>query len=78
MKTLSLKVPDALVAKLTAFASRRDQNKSAIVREAIERYIADVPGDVSSVADRAADLAGSMTGPLDLSTNPRHLEDYGR
>ena len=78
MKTLSLKVPDELAAKLTAFARGRDVNRSTVVREAIERYVADAPGRVSALADLAADLTGSVSGPQDLSTNPRHLKDYGR
>ena len=78
MKTLSLKVPDALDAKLTALAARRGESKSAVVREAIERYVPEAPGEAASLLDLSRDLVGSVSGPKDLATNPKYLEDYGR
>lgn len=40
MKTISLKLPDALDAKLTALIKQRGMGKSALIREAIEDYVA--------------------------------------
>jgi len=31
-----------------------------------------------TIADVLADLAGTIDGPRDLSTNPRHLDGLGR
>ena len=79
MKSLSLKLPDALDAKLAAVARKRRASKSVIVREALEAYIAHggkvIPG---SALDLAKDLAGCLEGPGDLSYNKRHMRGFGR
>ena len=78
MKTLSLKLPDALDAKLTALATRLGTSRSAVVREAIERYVPEAPGDAASLLDLSSDLVGSVSGPTNLATNRKYREDYGR
>jgi len=79
MKSLSLKLPDALDAKLAAVARKRRASKSAVVREALEAYIAHggkvIPG---SALDLAKDLAGCLEGPGDLSYNKRYMRGFGR
>ncbi len=79
MKSLSLKLPDVLDAKLAAVARRRGASKSAVVREALEAYVAHggkvVPG---SALDLARDLAGCLEGPGDLSYNKWHMRGFGR
>ncbi len=80
MKTLSLKLPDALNAKLRAAAKRTGTNMSAMVREALEIYLDDKrKAPKSSCLELARDLVGSLDGgPGDLSYNPKHMEGYGR
>jgi predicted transcriptional regulator len=79
MKTLSLKLPESLDARLTAAARRRGQSRSAVVREALEAMLgSDKAGRSESCLDLAADLAGCVAGPGDLSVNPEHLRGYGR
>jgi predicted DNA-binding protein len=80
MKTLSLKLPDALSAKLTAAARKRQTSKSVLVREALESYLADgSQAQPGSFLDLAADLIGSLdSGEGDLSYNPKHMEGFGR
>jgi Ribbon-helix-helix protein, copG family len=79
MKTLSLKLPDALDLKLAAAVARRGAKKSDIVREAIERYVSeDETAKPGSLLEALADLTGSVEGPADLSTNPRYMEGFGR
>ena len=79
MKSLSLKLPDAFDAKLAAVARKRRASKSAVVREALEAYIAHggkvIPG---SALDLAKDLAGCLEGPGDLSYNKRYMRGFGR
>ncbi len=79
MKAISLKVPAGLHARLTAAAERRGASRSALVREAIEAYLASAAAPLpGSIADRWGDAIGCLEGPGDLSTNPEHLEGFGR
>jgi len=76
--TLTIKVPEALAAKLNALVRRRGQPKSEIVREAIERAVAaDGAAQEGSALDLAGDLKGIVKGPKDLSTNPKYMKGYG-
>ena len=79
MPTLTVKLPQPLEAKLDALVRRRGQRKSALVREAIEKLVAE-RGEVAkgSVLDLLHDLKGAGQGPKDLSTNRKHLQGYGR
>jgi Arc/MetJ-type ribon-helix-helix transcriptional regulator len=80
MKTLSVKVPEALDRRLTAAIKRRGARKSVVVREALERYLDETQGaPTGSVLDLAGDLAGCVKqAPRDLSSNPRHLSGLGK
>jgi predicted DNA-binding protein len=79
MSTVSLKLPEALHRRLAATATRSGRSKSAILREALERYLdAAEPATAGSVYDLVRDVLGSVEGPKDLSTNPRHLRGLGR
>jgi predicted DNA-binding protein len=79
MATLSVKLPQPLHAQLDALVARRGQTKSKLVREAIERLVAErETPENSSVLDLIKDLKGSGRGPKDLSSNPKHLHGYGR
>jgi hypothetical protein len=79
MKTLSLKVPHDLDAKLTALARRRRASKSAVIREALEELVGgNGRTRVGSAFDVVRDLVGCCEGPGDLSYNKKHLRDFGR
>ena len=73
MKTLSVKVSEPLAAKLAAMARKRRTTRSAIVREALEKY-----GGTRSFAEAAAEYHGAFSGPADLSTNPKHMKGFGK
>ena len=78
MKTLTLKIPEGLHARLTATAAKTGNSKSDVARRAIEAFLEDQgrPRD-GSCLDLARDLAGSVEGPDDLSSNKRRLRGYG-
>lgn len=79
MKTLSLKLSDELDARLARVSRDRGAAKSEVVRDALEAYFAgNQNGSRVSCADLAGDLIGSLEGPADLATNPKHLRGYGR
>jgi hypothetical protein len=81
MKTISLKLPAALHAKLTRAAKQGKRSKSETVRAALEHFLngtppAKLPRTVSAL-ELAGDLVGCAAGPSDLSTNRAHMEGYG-
>jgi len=79
MKTISLKLPDRMHAKLNCLARQRSQTKSDLVRTALEQFLnGERSRQVVSVAELASDLLGSAEGPGDLSTDRKHMEGYGR
>lgn len=59
---LTLRVPAALARALARRAKARDVPKSQLVREALERYLADrAPVEPAAVWERAAPFAGSVS-----------------
>lgn len=79
MKTISLKLPESLDAKLNRVAKQRDQTKSDVVREALEQFLnGERTSRMVTVAELASDLLGSAEGPSDLATNPKYMEGYGK
>jgi hypothetical protein len=79
MTNMSLKLPEALAARLSAAARERKQTKSALVREVLERFFdKDDPASHGSCLELASDLAGCVEGPGDLSFNESHLAGYGK
>ena len=79
MKTLSLKIPDTLEGDLIAFAKERGVSRSEVVREALMSLLSqERPRARGSALAMMEDLAGSVEGPEDLSSNPAYLEDFGR
>lgn len=81
LRTLSMKVPEALDRSLSELAARRGISKSALIRDAVSELIARDQSTshppAGSFLAMAEDLAGCIDGPEDLSTNEDHLEDYG-
>jgi hypothetical protein len=71
---MSLKLPDDLEELLDRLARQRNIPRSAVVREALRAY-AGAPG--RSVTAAAGDLVGSLNGPRDLSTAPKHMAGFG-
>ena len=77
MKTLTVRLPDSLVAQIEAESRTRNVSKSDIVRE----RLASASPATSLSYESIAHLAGSVDGlPADLSTNvKRYLRaGYGR
>lgn len=81
MKTLTVRLPESLVAQLDAESRARNISRSDLVRERLEAgegYSA----RESSTFDRIADLVGSVDElPADLSSRKKHYlkaTGYGR
>ncbi len=77
MKTLVVKIPEALDAELTRQARLRRVSKSALVRERLARSDGEQtqkPGMWDLIKDLTFD---NTDAPTDLSSNPKHMEGYG-
>ena len=80
-ETLSLKVPVQTKIRLRAAARSRQTTPSALLREALELVVAgESPSGRASLYELSRDLFDDLGsgGPRDLSTNPRHLRDFGK
>jgi Arc/MetJ-type ribon-helix-helix transcriptional regulator len=70
MKTLTVKIPEALETKLRSKAKAGKEPVSAVVRRALAR---EMEADAADFAKLAAPYVGMFSGPADLSTR----EGYG-
>jgi predicted transcriptional regulator len=80
VKTIAVKVPEDLLARLDAVSKRRSVGRSSLVRKALQRFIeAEAENSAAgSFAEQTAGLAGSFKGPRDLSYARRHMKGYGQ
>lgn len=78
MKTICLKVEEALEVRLTAAARSSGKSRSEVARAALEAFLDGQDAiQRGSCLELAADLAGCLEGPGDLSTNKKYLEGFG-
>ncbi len=78
MKTLTIKVPDALLAEIASAASTRKISKSEVVRERLTQKAAPA-GVTGSLWSRMEDVViQSDSLPADLSLSKAHLKGYGK
>ncbi|MGH9465607.1 MAG: ribbon-helix-helix protein, CopG family [Thermoanaerobaculia bacterium] len=81
MKSLSVRLPETLVAEIEAESKERELSKSDIVRERLRRAGATARRARASLA-AIADLVGSVDGlPADLGTRKKaslQATGYGR
>jgi hypothetical protein len=78
MKTISLKMPEALFEKLDSTARERGESKSALLRELVQMTVAAKKDGDGSCLDLAKDLAGCVKGEKDLSFNKKRMNGYGK
>ena len=79
MKALTVKIPDALFAEIASAANTRKVSKSEIVRERLAGSPTRGKAAPASLWSRMEDLViKEDTLPADLSSNKKHLVNYGR
>jgi Ribbon-helix-helix protein, copG family len=80
MRSISVKLPDDLLAQLAREAKARRVTKSRLVRESLEKGLHQQPSaGAVSCYDLARDLAGTLKGlPKDLADNPKYMDGFGR
>jgi len=80
MGTLTIKISPQLESALEKATRRAQVSKSELVRRALVAYTAR-QGETKFVSalEQAGDLVGCFSGgPKDLSSNPRHLDGFGK
>ena len=77
MRAISIKLPDPLERKLDALAKARGQNRSEVIRDAIEAFAGGL--EKPSVLDDIGHLVGCLDDeePADLATDPEHMKGFG-
>jgi hypothetical protein len=80
VRTISLKLPDHLLAQLESEAKAKRVTKSSLVRDSLERTLNKQKSSAPvSCYDLASDLAGSIRKlPKDLAHNPKYMDGFGR
>ncbi len=81
MNTLTVKLPAELDRDIAEASAHEHISKSALVRRALEAYLAQRKSTTSFVSalDKAGDLVGCFKGgPRDLASNPKHLAGFGK
>ena len=80
MRTISLKLPDDLLAELSAQAKAKRVTKSALVREGLHRVLFEHSSShPRSCFDLAHDFVGKIVGlPEDLADDPKYMEGFGQ
>jgi Arc/MetJ-type ribon-helix-helix transcriptional regulator len=83
MHTLSIKIDEPLESTLATLVKRERVSKSELVRRALQAYATQRSGIAITATPSALDLAGDLVGcfsgaPADLSSNPKHMADFGR
>ncbi len=77
---ITLRVPESLGAKIRQVSRAKGRTPSDLIRVAVESYLAQerVRGSALEAAKAAGIIGCAKHGPMDLSTNPRHFEGFGK
>jgi len=76
---VTVKLSAPLHARIGRIAKTRQATRSRVIREAIEAGLEEsARGDERSFYALTSALAGSASGPGDLSTNPKYMKNFGK
>jgi metal-responsive CopG/Arc/MetJ family transcriptional regulator len=80
MERINVRVESRLKQQLEAVARAKGVSPSQVVRQAIEEHLRQQePGESCYDLAKRLGILGSAKGlPTDLSTNPEHMEGFGR
>lgn len=76
MKTLTVKLPEPLAMWLSRRAKELRRPQSELIRDALEHARSGTGS--ANCHDLMADVCGSINGPRDLLTNPKHFDGFGK
>jgi metal-responsive CopG/Arc/MetJ family transcriptional regulator len=77
---ITVRVPAALGTRIRESSRVKGQTPSDLVRVALENYLGEESstGSAYELAEAAGLIGCVARAPKDLSTNPRHLEGFGK
>jgi len=76
---VTVKLGAPLYARVGRAAKARQETKSRIIREAIATGLEQkAEAEERSFYALTSEFAGCASGPRDLSTNPRHMKNFGK
>jgi metal-responsive CopG/Arc/MetJ family transcriptional regulator len=77
---ITVRVTEALTARLRKRSRDKGTTESELVREALENYLGHSGGERSAydLAEEAGIIGSARNEPKDLSTNPRYLKGFGK
>jgi predicted DNA-binding protein len=77
---ITVRVPQALTARLRNRSRAKGTTDSELVREALENYLghSEVERSAYDLAEEAGIIGSARNAPRDLSTNPRHFKGFGK
>jgi metal-responsive CopG/Arc/MetJ family transcriptional regulator len=77
---ITVRVPQALTARLRSRSRAKGTTESELVREALENYLARSKKKRSAydLAEEAGIIGSARHAPKDLSTNPLHFKGFGK
>jgi metal-responsive CopG/Arc/MetJ family transcriptional regulator len=77
---ITVRVPEALTARLRSRSRAKGTTESELVREALENYLGHSGGERSAyqLAEEAGVIGSVKHAPKDLSTNSRHFKGFGK
>ena len=77
---ITVRVPQALTARLRSHSRAKGTTESELVREALETYMGKTKKESSAydLAEAAGIIGAARNAPRDLSTNPRHMKGFGK
>ncbi|MCE9547562.1 MAG: ribbon-helix-helix domain-containing protein [Planctomycetia bacterium] len=77
---ITLRVDESLQQRLEIVARAAGKSESQIVRDALEVFLDKQPPQATcfDVAQEAGLIGCVADSPADLSTNPKHMEGFGR
>jgi hypothetical protein len=80
MERINVRVEERLKQQLEAEAREKGVRPSDIVREALEEHMRQRTPRLNcrDLAERLGILGSAKGLPADLSTNPKHMEGFGR
>ena len=80
MASISARIPDTLDRGLRACAKTTGRTASEAIRDALQAYLRDVPPAESfyGQAKRLGAIGCARSLPSDLSTNPKHMDGFGK